>query len=251
MSFVIYFVGLIAHLTFTPAGEPEREVALAINATNHEVELVVPNPKDDIIPTPSRPTFPKTMDSKGRARFALTGTEIYVTGVPVGTTTTKDPTMKELISLPTMTGQTDLEDTVKKHDKKHGVYINLYGGTLQVDGYYKWMGTHTKKPEACVPSRISYTVNTGTGTYVEILGDKGQYLRLNASAKVYIVNLPAGGHPAHPGEYKLLMKGATSAGTWVQSTVNQCDTPAHPHLIYDPATIGKAASVECTNSTYP
>ena len=247
MDFVIYFVGLVAHLTFTPVGEPERQVAVALAASHHKVELIVhPN---DVIPTPLRDLFTYTgSDILGRDYYDLSGQEIYIVGLPAGGTTAKLAGMRDVLSLKTITGTTDLKVTVKKHDKGHGTYVNLQGGKLDVDGYYSKMGQHTTMNQMkCIPSRVKYTANTGSGTVVEIVSDKGKYMRLKGNAKVFIANLPSTVSSGHYGEYKNLMQGAASAGAWVERG-NCTDTGK---LIFDPSTLGKAASIECTNSQFP
>lgn len=244
---VIYFIGLISHITLEPVGnEAPRQIAVIVKATDHDAELVVP--VGAVIPTTSTKVFAITATVGGKNYYDIAGHNIEILGLPIGAPTTFTSAFSNYVpSLKQVTdGKTPADDVTK--EKFNNGYVRsivvLNGGTLDVSGWYEYKGKNYNYSEACVASEIKYTAPV-VGTAVEIVSDDGRRLRIAAGTEIRIHNLPTmQGVPAHYEHKRYLLNDATTIGTWMASTINKCGKKP----IYVP---GKGGTIECSNSQFP
>lgn len=243
---VIYFIGLISHITLEPTGsEAPRQIAVIVKANNHASELVVPT--SAVIPTTSKKQFtPTTVD--GKNYYDIAGQNIEILGLPIGTATNFTSAFNNYVpSLKQVTDGKTLADNVAQEKFNDG-YVHsivvLNGGTFDVSGWYEYKGTNYKYAEECVASEIKYTAPV-SGTAIEIVSNDGRRLRIAAGTEIRIHNLPkTQGTPAHYEHKKNLVKDATTIGTWAASTTNKCGRKP----VYKPE---RGGTIECSNSQFP
>jgi hypothetical protein len=248
---VIYFVGLIAHITIAAtATQPARQIATLVADANHQPAILV----DTIAVLPSFNPFPSVVvPDTGRTLFTISGV-ITIAGVTTGAATTQSNDFaRDVISLVTASGGGNPSLATDVINETTGnaasAYIDLSGGTLDVAGYYSLMGKHNVIGTVCVPSATLYST-TGTSPYIEFVSTKGYHLRVRTGSTIYVTNFPDMAGNGHFKSYANVIdqsSGAVNVGFWINGAA--CTTK---YPIFDTKSIGaKGADIECTNSHFP
>lgn len=246
MTVIIYFVGLIAHLTYSAGSQGlQLQVAALVYENNHTPELIVDS--GDVLP--SRNPYSPVMDASGRNHYSLlTAGVVHILGVASGpmivAPTVSMPTVK---SLPAVTGAQYLRATVKDEKTNAYAFVELEGGRLELHDYFKYMSKYNSGTPECVPSRIAFTTQA-SGTAVTFIFADGHDLVVKASARVTIANLPPLNMTGHFKVYADLMDGGDQAavGKWTD-TMQLCALPN----IFQPSSLGKGDGADCTNTRFP
>jgi hypothetical protein len=239
----IYFVGLIAHLSYTPSMEPTRQVAALVKQTDHHPELIVPTGAV----LKSRNTFTLSSSANGLDHYDISGATIQILGVAGGEMQPPGPKFRDVVNLVKATTKPNLKTTVTDENKTEiSTYVELQGGQLDVAGYYSKKGKHDTAVATvrCIPSLIQFKT-AAAGGVIEFVGDNGKHLRVVAGTPIYIGNLSSTA-TSHFDAFANLMIGGSGAGTWTTDAADCTET------IFDPADVGaKGVGLECTNTTFP
>jgi len=246
MTFTIIFIGLIAHLRYTPLNEPTRNVAVLVTAQNHVAELIVPPGAE--IPT-SRAHFTGTVDALGNTHYDISNHVLTFVGLPTGRVVRTSRFSSDVPKLADISKTTDLEPTYVAPEKVGGfvnTFIDLPSGTLDITAYYSQGGVHSViKQRTCVPCATQFTAAV-SGDSVEVVSDAGQHLLLNPDAVITVQNLKTGGNDPDYAKFATLMKNGTDAGTW---SVCSVACPCTKGAAKCPPISGP--NLECSNSTFP
>jgi hypothetical protein len=267
---VIYFVGLIAHLTFspvTPGPNPfKMEVAALVvskdasQMPNHHPQLIV----STSAVLPSINPFTMFKQDAGLDHYDLTSVGVVrVSGLSTAPMQVPSSNFSDVIALDKATGQSQLsQDVLSETSGNVWSFIELEGnGQLSVAGYFPNAGKHSQMPKTvCVPSLVQYTGSAPEGI-IEFVSSNGHHLRIDLKTtpppKIYIANLStSGGMPGDFKEYAKLMN-AADAGTWTKDGLCKVLDPSKP--IFSPSSIGifgdgmimTGDSVDCTNTHFP
>src|SRR5262245_10827365 len=249
MTFTIIFIGLIAHLRYTPGNEPTRNVAVLVKAANHVAELIVPPGAE--IPTTSRSHFSVlTTDADGTIHYDISNHALTFVGLPSGRVVRTSRFNSEVPKLADVSGKTMLDSTYVVPEKLAGgpvtTFVDLPLGTLDVAGYYPSGAVHSLAGrKVCVACSTQFTA-TVPGDSVEIVSDTGQHLLLNGDAVITIRNLKTGGTEPDYSTFATLMQGGASAGSWNICSSTPCDCTKMPRC---PAM--SAATLECSATSFP